>query len=177
MQVESGNNPNAVSPKGAMGLMQIMPATWHDMRKQWGLGDDPYDPHDNVMAGAAYLRFLHDRFGTDMFAAYNAGPGTLQALADGGSLPAETRAYVKGVARLLGATGDSFAANPTLVLTRPDGSTVEIAAAAVDSVRAPLAGEYAPSVKTVIAMGQRRQGVREDLATVESRLGRRASKL
>ncbi len=75
MRVESGGNPASVSPKGAMGLMQIMPETWAGLRTRYQLGADPFDPHDNVMAGAAYLRELYDRFGAAGFlAAYNAGP-------------------------------------------------------------------------------------------------------
>ena len=83
------------SPKGAMGLMQLMPETWQEMRLRYGLGDDPYDPHDNILAGTAYLRRLLDRFGTGAFAAYNAGPGRFAAYLDGlQSLPAETQKYL-----------------------------------------------------------------------------------
>ena len=65
----------AISPKGAIGLMQIMPDTWTGLRRRYGLGIDPFDPHDNILAGAAYLRELHDRYGVPGFlAAYNAGP-------------------------------------------------------------------------------------------------------
>ena len=65
----------AISPRGAIGLMQIMPETWAGLRQRYGLGADPYDAHDNIIAGAAYLRELHDRYGIPGFlAAYNAGP-------------------------------------------------------------------------------------------------------
>jgi hypothetical protein len=75
MRVESDGNPMAVSPKGAKGLMQIMPETWVDLRARYQLSADPFDPHDNIVAGAAYLRELYDRFGAAGFlAAYNAGP-------------------------------------------------------------------------------------------------------
>jgi soluble lytic murein transglycosylase-like protein len=75
MRVESAGDVHAISPKGAMGLMQIMPETWAILRARYGLGADPYDPHDNILAGAAYLRELHDRYGAAGFlAAYNAGP-------------------------------------------------------------------------------------------------------
>ena len=78
MRVESLGDPLALSPKGAMGLMQIMPDTWSELRSRYGLGADPYDPHDNIIAGAAYLRELHDRYGERGFlAAYNAGPESL----------------------------------------------------------------------------------------------------
>ena len=96
MQAESGGDARAVSPKGAMGLMQIMPETWATLRLRYGLGADPFDPHDNIIAGAAYLRELHDRYGSPGFlAAYNAGPARYEDhLATGNPLPAETRAYV-----------------------------------------------------------------------------------
>ena len=59
-----------------MGLMQLMPGTWSEMRLMLGLGGDPFEPHDNIMAGTAYLRMVYDRFGyPGLFAAYNAGPG------------------------------------------------------------------------------------------------------
>lgn len=56
--------------------MQLMPGTWKEVRRTLNLGADPFDPHDNIVAGAAYLRWLHDRYGdTGFLAAYNAGPG------------------------------------------------------------------------------------------------------
>lgn len=93
---ESGGDPRALSPAGARGLMQLMPGTWRMLRARLGLGDDPFDVRDNVVAGAAYLRELHDRFGAPGFlAAYNAGPARYAAHVQGRrSLPAETRAYV-----------------------------------------------------------------------------------
>ena len=61
-----------------MGLMQLMPATWAAMRAEHGLGHDPHDPRDNILAGTAYLRAMYDRFGyPGLFAAYNAGPGNV----------------------------------------------------------------------------------------------------
>lgn len=114
--VESRGNPHAVSPKGAMGLMQIMPETWAALRARHALGDDPFDPRDNILAGAAYLREMQNRYGdvTGMLAAYNAGPGRYdEHLILGRTLPAETRAYVAALAPLLGADplpGAGFAA-------------------------------------------------------------------
>jgi soluble lytic murein transglycosylase-like protein len=104
MQVESGGNAQAVSSKGAMGLMQIMPETWADLRQRYGLGADPFDLHDNIIAGAAYLRELHDRYGSPGFlAAYNAGPTRYEDhIATGEPLPAETRAYVALLTPLIG---------------------------------------------------------------------------
>ncbi len=103
MRVESANDVRAISPKGAMGLMQIMPATWADLRARHRLGSDPYDPRDNILAGAAYLRELHDRYGSPGFlAAYNAGPGRYEEHLAGRPLPAETRAYVATLAPEIG---------------------------------------------------------------------------
>jgi soluble lytic murein transglycosylase-like protein len=85
-----------------MGLMQFMPETWSHLRFRYGLGTDPFDTHDNIVAGTAYLRELHDRYGNPGFlAAYNAGPARYEAhLAIGQPLPDETRAYVNLVAPL-----------------------------------------------------------------------------
>ncbi|AQS86485.1 MAG: lytic transglycosylase domain-containing protein [Acetobacter aceti] len=99
MGAESAGDPGAVSLAGAMGLMQIMPGTWADLRSRHHLGRDPYDPRDNILAGAAYLRELHDRYGSPGFlAAYNAGPNRYEASLEGRPLPSETRAYVASVA-------------------------------------------------------------------------------
>lgn len=97
--VESGGATHALSPKGAMGVMQIMPGTWRALRSDLGLGSDPFDPRDNLLAGAIYLRRLFDRFGAEGFlAAYNAGPSRYQAFLDGRkSLPPETIAYTARV--------------------------------------------------------------------------------
>lgn len=104
MRAESGgrtmlNGRLIASSAGAMGLMQLMPGTWREMRAAHRLGNDPHDPRDNVLAGAAYLRRLYDRFGyPGLFAAYNAGPGRYaQHLAHGRPLPAETVAYLEAV--------------------------------------------------------------------------------
>ena len=104
MQVESFGDVRALSPKGAMGLMQIMPETWAALRSRYGLGADPYDAHDNILAGAAYLRELLDRYGSPGFlAAYNAGPARYEDhLATGRALPAETQAYVAALAPVIG---------------------------------------------------------------------------
>jgi soluble lytic murein transglycosylase-like protein len=135
MHVESGAKPRARSSKGAMGLMQIMPGTWKELRARHGLGADPYDPRDNILAGAAYIRELCDRYGAPGFlAAYNAGPGRYERhLATGRPLPDETRAYIAALAPMinraptkvqLGAVAGSFAwAKSSLFATRNAGSS------------------------------------------------------
>jgi len=92
MQVESAFNPNARSPKGALGLMQLMPATIRQYRVS-----NPFSPADNVRAGVAYLRDLLDRYQNNealALAAYNAGPGAVDK--HGQSVPPykETQHYV-----------------------------------------------------------------------------------
>ena len=103
LEVESAGDEHAVSSRGAMGLMQLMPGTWVELSVRHGLGLDPFDPHDNILAGAAYLKEMHDRFGsTGFLAAYHAGPSRYERhLATGQPLPPETMAYVAAVMPLL----------------------------------------------------------------------------
>ena len=105
MQIESGghttlNGRPITSTAGAMGLMQVMPATFTAMAQRYGLGGDPYDPRANILAGAAFLREMYDRYGAAHFlAAYNAGPGRVdEHLRYGRPLPFETRRYVQTLA-------------------------------------------------------------------------------
>jgi soluble lytic murein transglycosylase-like protein len=98
ISVESGYRPRAVSPRGAMGLMQLMPATAHD----YGV-TDPFDARQNIQAGVRHLRNLLDQFGQDMrlaLAAYNAGAAAVRR--HGHRIPpyAETLAYVPRVMQL-----------------------------------------------------------------------------
>ena len=104
MQQESGGEEQAVSPVGAMGLMQVMPETYEGLRERYGLGDDPFDPHNNILAGTAYIREMYDRFGAPGFlAAYNAGPDRVDAyLAGTANLPSETVNYLASVTPNLG---------------------------------------------------------------------------
>lgn len=114
MRAESSGDPQALSHAGAIGLMQVMPATWASLRVRHRLGADPYDPRNNILAGTAYLRELHDRYGSvvAMLAAYNAGPGRYEASLAGRPLPAKTRAYVAAIVPIIGG-GD--AAGPIVV--------------------------------------------------------------
>ena len=96
--VESGFNSRAVSKRGAVGLMQLMPAT----AMRFGVSN-PFDPKQNVHAGAHYLKFLIDRFGHDIrlaLAAYNAGEEAVDR--NGGQIPpfSETMAYVPRVLKI-----------------------------------------------------------------------------
>jgi hypothetical protein len=151
MTVESADDARARSPKGAMGLMQIMPETWADLRIRHRFGNDPYDPHDNILAGAAYLRELHDRYGsTGLLAAYNAGPGRYEQYLAGRPLPAETRAYVARLAPLFGgielagpisvaAVHSTSWTKAPLFIRRPERTT------AADRVSAERRSDHAPT--------------------------------
>jgi hypothetical protein len=104
MHQESGgrlyeNGEPITSDAGAMGLMQVMPQTYDELRQRYALGDDPFDPHDNIMAGTAYIREMYDVYGAPGFlAAYNAGPGRLDDyLTHNKPLPDETRHYVASI--------------------------------------------------------------------------------
>lgn len=105
MKQESGghlydaNGRLITSAPGAMGLMQVMPPAYDDLRQQYNLGPDPYDPHDNIMAGTAYIRQMYDIYGTPGFlAAYNDGPGNIDHyLRQNRPLPRETRHYVAAI--------------------------------------------------------------------------------
>lgn len=121
MRIESRGDRRAISPKGAMGLMQLMPETWAALRARYGLGRDPFDPHDNILAGAAFLREMHDRYGSPGFlAAYNAGPGRYEDYRDRRRpLPAETVAYVAALVPFVG--GDAID-GPVLVATADPSS-------------------------------------------------------
>ena len=105
MQVESRGDPRALSPRGAIGLMQLMPATYASLAARYGLGPDPWNVRDNILAGAAYLRELYDRYGASGFlAAYNAGPGRWEDHLSGvRPLPGETVRYLSRLGPSVGA--------------------------------------------------------------------------
>ncbi|GAB6967142.1 hypothetical protein JCM25156A_11790 [Komagataeibacter kakiaceti JCM 25156] len=112
MQRESGgqlyrNGQFVTSLPGAMGLMQLMPPTYDEMRARYSLGPDAFEPHDNIVAGTAYIREMYDIYGSPGFlAAYNSGPGRLDDFLDRyHTLPKETRDYVASIGpRIAGVT-------------------------------------------------------------------------
>lgn len=138
------NGRPITSRAGAMGLMQLMPQTYRDLARTHGLGPNPYDPRDNILAGTAYLSAMRARFGyPGLFGAYNAGPARFAAhLRTGAALPAETQAYIAALARtpgsanlppaVLSGTLLFFRLNP--VETGPDASAAP----------APSGGLFAP---------------------------------
>lgn len=118
LRAESAGDVRAISSAGALGLMQVMPDTWAGLRVRYRLGRDPFDPRDNIMAGAAYLREMWDRYGDvgAMLAAYNAGPGRYDDhRSTGRALPPETRTYVAALVPVLGG-----AAAPETSIQRAD---------------------------------------------------------
>ena len=171
MRIESAGRIDATSHAGAMGLMQVMPGTWANLTAQHGLGGNAYDPRANIMAGAAYLRQMHDRYGSPGFlAAYNAGPGRYEQYLRGErGLPAETQNYVARLAPMIGGDAAPLIASSNSVAsnTRPprpswtqasrfaerstdsneaDSATPSVATApnARTALPAPLNGLFAP---------------------------------
>ncbi len=136
LRAESRGDPRAVSRAGAMGLMQLMPATWASLRRELGLGADPFQPADNLLAGATYLRRLYDRYGLPgALAAYNAGPGRFEAYLNGRPLPPETRRYVAGLAAATASVAPPVGRLPPLppqglFAVRYDAGTTQVSPAA-----------------------------------------------
>jgi len=118
------------SGAGAMGLMQVMPGTYDELKARYPeLGSDPFDPHNNILAGTAYIREMYDIYGSPGFlAAYNAGPGRLDDyLTRNRSLPGETRRYVASIGPKIAGSfpstrspGEQYAMN-ALPMQIPDG--------------------------------------------------------
>ena len=146
MRMESGgqtmlNGRPITSSVGAMGLMQVMPETFAAMTRRYGLGSDPYEPRANILAGAAFLREMYDRYGPDHFlAAYNAGPGRVDDhLQNGRPLPFETQRYVQALApQLLGDTGRSASTPTSQVQDLTSAEALRRAAASAFRPRPPV---------------------------------------
>jgi len=144
MQQESGgrlvlaDGSLITSPAGAMGLMQIMPATWDRLRPGLGLGNDPYEPRDNILAGTAYLKQMFDRFGSPNFlAAYNAGPDRVALYLSGAKiLPDETENYVARISPNLGPWGGGGGGGATFAAA-PDPSDRAFEGGGLVSAQAP----------------------------------------
>jgi hypothetical protein len=127
----------------------------------------------------AYLKWLHGKYGYPaMFAAYNDGPGDLEAFQNGArALPDETRNYVESIARMLKDPAAVMPGAKPVTLTRPDGSEVAFDLAKVTAIRAPVPGEYAPGVRAVISLGRVQLGVREEVAAATTLLRQHGARL
>ena len=163
MRQESGGNLYRngrliTSSAGAMGLMQVMPGTYYELRVRHRLGPDPFDPHENIMAGVAYMREMYDMYGSPGFlAAYNAGPNRLDDyLANQRPLPDETRHYVASIGPSLRygsprvhSPAEQFAMNQ-LPINIPPGPRYGYGA--VPAVQVASATPYSPPVFTQAAV-------------------------
>jgi cell division septation protein DedD len=148
MRQESGGRVSATSRVGAMGLMQVMPGTYAELTRRYGLGGDPYHPWDNLMAGTAYLREMYDLYGSPAFlAAYNAGPRRLEDYLWGNrGLPNETRNYVARIGPRIQGTSPSRRAAP------------EVYAAAEIPLDIP-AGPRRGDASTMLALREQRRAI------------------
>ena len=156
MRQESGGRSTATSPVGAMGLMQVMPGTYTELRYRHGLGDDPYHPYDSIMAGTAYIRQMYDLYGSPGFlAAYNGGPRRFEEyLWAGRGMPAETRNYVGRI-------------GPRIVDAHPARrAPAEVYAAAEIPLNVP-AGPRLADAGTMLALREQREQRRASDAAVQ----------
>lgn len=157
MREESGgrtmlNGQPITSRAGALGLMQLLPATYRDMRARYGLGADILNPRDNILAGAAYLRELNKQYGYPvMFAAYNAGPQQVgDDLSQGHAFPLETRNYLGTLNRRLDPNGSWFAPKeqPEDATLTEEGKKAARLAALPASGTDAKSGAYLPTLPT-----------------------------
>lgn len=153
MRTESAGDMRAISSAGAMGLMQVMPDTWAELRIRHALGPNPFEPRDNILAGTAYLREMWDRYGNvaAMLAAYNAGPARYdEYLSAARQLPAETRSYVALLTPIL--LGEQPSGGGTALAPPPDWREAalfvarEIGASAADPASPDHTPDDAPSL-------------------------------
>lgn len=157
MDGESAGVATALSPKGAMGLMQLMPETYREIAADLGLGPDPFNPHDNVLAGAVFLKRMLDRFGSPVFlAAYNAGPQCMEEVLAGlRPLPDESRIFMDKVAVRLGlADGGSVLGSSGLAR----GITGSGGLFFVSRRNGFAAGQSAPGQSIFVPLGAQKRG-------------------
>ncbi len=140
------------SSAGAVGLMQVMPETYEGLRARYTLGDDPYDPHNNILAGSAYIREMYDRYGSPGFlAAYNAGPNRLDRYLFGSTqLPDETVNYVASIAPRL---GNTVAMSGPLSVYADPGAGRDFAPVQAASLPAPGAARADPPPRALDQSG------------------------
>jgi hypothetical protein len=154
MRVESGGNEYmgghlTISAAGAMGLMQLEPETYREMAAQYGLGPDPFNPYNNIMAGTAYIHEMYAIFGSPGFlAAYNAGPGRLaEYVNDHVPLPQETQAYLAMIApHIAGDYPGGNSADEELAMNTSPQTGVGVSSSALPSVSAPVENMPPPAL-------------------------------
>ena len=153
MRVESGGHEYmgghlTVSAAGAMGLMQLEPETYREMAAQFGLGPDPFNPYNNIMAGTAYIHEMYSIFGSPGFlAAYNAGPGRLdEYVNDHVPLPQETQAYLAMIApHIVGDYPGGNSADEELAMNTSPETGVGVSSSALPSAPAPVPSVVPPA--------------------------------
>jgi soluble lytic murein transglycosylase-like protein len=166
MRIESGGVASldgrpVVSSAGAIGLMQLMPGTWREMRDLLSLGADAADPHDNILAGTAYLKAMYDRFGyPGLFAAYNAGPERYAAYLSGQRpLPAETRLYIaRAAAAAMRDQRLSLSTSPPPHSVRAERSALFAGSLSTSSLAASRAESGAGERALFVTLGDAAQG-------------------
>jgi len=157
------------SSAGATGLMQVMPGTYADLRRRYSLGGDSYDPHDNILAGTAYLRQMYERYGyPSLFAAYNAGPARFDAYLFGRRrLPNETLHYVESIlpgveTTLNGSQSGAFVAdeNPSFQIPLPASPVAQNITPNTPQSDRVLAGSRPQSRSIFVETGAQSDGFR-----------------
>ena len=168
------NGKLITSSAGAMGLMQVMPGTYGELRERYDLGDDPFHPRDNILAGVAYMREMYDIYGSPGFlAAYNAGPGRLDDyLTNTRGLPDETRKYVAmigpnlaGDAPRVRSPAEQYAMNE-LPLNIPPGPRYGRGAVQLASASPNFASSVSPSTTYAATLGSGRVPPRSQVVEV-----------
>lgn len=170
MHAESRGRPRAISHKGAMGCMQIMPGTWTYLTRRYGLGSDPWNPRMNMIGGALYLAEMVAQFGLPgAYSAYNAGPGRYRRhIAQSVPLPAETVAYTAQISgsapRRHPAPSGPRWQEASLFVVRGDDRAAPAARSApsVPDEAEPPSGRFAPSLFPLVGQRNRAAGFEDD---------------